>query len=385
LHYELKNDTKNIWRMLKSQNRVGLIIKFKKMKKSTLITGYVAAFILFIGMLFKLQHYPGAGIMIVIGCVVFSLGYGVMLFLDRNKMADNSYQKFINVLVLILILVIPNSFMFKVMHWPGGGILFWLSHLLLIISIPFLIVQAVKATDPLKKLDFHNIALVFIVLTGFSLFLMSTGSWSTILKSFNPINKNIITEMKYNESKSTELFAIMENNVNANNTGKEYLDKGTEIKNMGDTLNTFIVNMQKLMMSTTDQKDGNPDSLENLRELSIHGVSDTVASIEKIVGQQLKEKLMAYKELVSQNTNSRGKEIIRLFFNTSDTVQADGKPMTWETAKFDQLPLISVLVTLNQLRSDIRLLEAETMSYLQAMAAISKANAEEKKEGEEKK
>ena len=111
------------------------------MKKSTLITGYLTAFIFLIGVIFKGLHYPGAGILITIGCIAFSLAYGIPLFIEKNKVATNSYQKFFNLFVLILILVIPTGFLHKIMHWPYANLLVNASNILLVIGIPLIIIN----------------------------------------------------------------------------------------------------------------------------------------------------------------------------------------------------------------------------------------------------
>ena len=127
-----------------------------------------------------------------------------------------------------------------------------------------------------------------------------------------------------------------------------------------------------MLITTTKQTNGNPDSLETVYDKSDYSVVHKVLFKEQPKAKELKEKLIAYKELVGQNTNSRGKDIITVFFNTDDPLPMKGDTMTWEEAKFQHVPLVAVLITLNQIRSNIRLLEAETMTYLQAVAATAR-------------
>jgi len=342
------------------------------MKKSTLFTGYLTSFLILIGVIFKGLHYPYAGPLISIGCIAFSLTYGIPLFIEKNKIATNSYQKFINIFVLILILLIPTGFLFKVQHWPYANILVNLSNILLLIGIPILIISAIKSKDPLKNLNFHNEAVLFILITGFSFFIFLTKIDKSILNALASNGNTVIAEMKYHETKSNELFTTLENAVNSNTAGKAYLDKAKEIKNASDSLNIYIISLEKLLITTSKQKDGNPDSLQTIEANADFGVVHRVFFKEQSKALELKQKLVAYSELVGQNTNSRGKEIINLFFNTDVHQSVKGDTLTWEEAKFQRLPLVAVLLTLNQIRSNIRLLEAETMTYLQAIAAITK-------------
>jgi len=140
------------------------------MKKSTLIVGIVSSFLLLIGVVFKTLHWPGAGVIMTLGATFFALCYSLLLYLDKNKIADNSYQKFVNLITMLTMLIITAGFLFKMMHWPGAGIGIYAGHALLVIMIPILFVQASREKDPVKKLNFYNIAIFLVVLTAFSYF-----------------------------------------------------------------------------------------------------------------------------------------------------------------------------------------------------------------------
>lgn len=141
------------------------------MKKSTFIIGLVSAFLILLGVGFKFQHWPGAGIMLTLGAALFALVYSILLWIDKNKIAQNSYQKFVNLMTMLTMLIIMVGFLFKVQHWPGAGIGIYAGHFLLLLMIPILFVQASRETDPVKKLNFNHIAIMLVILTAFSFFI----------------------------------------------------------------------------------------------------------------------------------------------------------------------------------------------------------------------
>lgn len=141
------------------------------MKKSTFLLGVVSSFLILLGVAFKVQHWPGAGIALTLGAALFVLGYSVMLLIDKNKIAQNSFQKFVNFMVLLTMVSIMIGFLFKVQHWPGARIGVWAGHLMLLVMIPVLFIQASKETEPVKKLNLNNIAVLFVLLTAFSFFI----------------------------------------------------------------------------------------------------------------------------------------------------------------------------------------------------------------------
>ena len=141
------------------------------MKKATLVLGIVSSVIVLIGGVFKILHWPGAGIALTIGIVLF-FAYAIFLFGDKQGAAATTIDKISNVFVLIAMVLISGGFLFKMMHWPGAGVLIYISNVALFALIPVIFIKASKETEPLKKLNFYNEAIVLILLISFTLFLL---------------------------------------------------------------------------------------------------------------------------------------------------------------------------------------------------------------------
>lgn len=141
------------------------------MKKRTLIVGVVSSFLLLIGILMKTQHWPGANVVIAVAAALFALGYSILLLRDKNAIAQNNNQKTVNIMTMVLMSVIMICFLFKAMHWPGAGIAGFIGNVLLLIMIPILFIHGSKETDPVKKLNFYNEAILLVILTCFSFFI----------------------------------------------------------------------------------------------------------------------------------------------------------------------------------------------------------------------
>jgi hypothetical protein len=141
------------------------------MKKSTLICGIISCFLFLAGVHMKLMHWAGAGVVITVSVALFALGYAVLLLLDKNKLARNSYQKFVNAMSLATMMVVAASFLFKVQHWPGAGVLIFFAHGLLIVMIPLLLALGSKEPDQVKKLNINNTAIILTLVTAVSIYL----------------------------------------------------------------------------------------------------------------------------------------------------------------------------------------------------------------------
>lgn len=330
--------------------------------------GNLAIFTFLVGAIFKMQHFPGANILIIVACLCFSFGYAVPLYLEKSKAATDSYSKGISFWVLLLMVVFPIAFMFKLLHFPFANIVFLFTIGLVIISIPFLIYYAFKTKDNVKKINFQNEMMVSIFLVSCIVIMFAFGKRD--FDSYIPINRYVMKEIKFHETKSNELFAVIHNSVAEKSYGDIYIKKAKEVKGISDSLCNYILSVEKLLAEYVGQSDWNTDSIESLWDKS-----NTTASTNILVakdgqqkGVELKLKINRFKEVMGPLTSDRGKELIALLFNTGD-VKCEGETVAWEVDKFQSAPLIAVITELNQIRSGIRTLESETMSYIQAMTA----------------
>jgi len=93
------------------------------MKKLMIISGASAAIILLIGSLFKLAHWPGAGVLFVTGMVLFSLIFLPLLFVLKTKEAGSARDKVVLTTGTLVGILYCLSALFLVMHWPGARIM----------------------------------------------------------------------------------------------------------------------------------------------------------------------------------------------------------------------------------------------------------------------
>lgn len=93
------------------------------MKKTMSVSGLIAVIALIAGVFFKLQHWPGANALILLGFTSLGLLFIPLWFVFRFRESSGAQQKGMQVLSLVtaLLLVIPG--VFKLLHWPYGNVL----------------------------------------------------------------------------------------------------------------------------------------------------------------------------------------------------------------------------------------------------------------------
>jgi hypothetical protein len=141
------------------------------MKKSTFFIGVTSCILFALGIFFKIQHWPGGSTLLVAGAALFALCYSVMLWIDKNALTKNDYQKSVNLFTMLAMTIIMICFVIKAMHWPHAGIAIFIGHFILLALIPVLFIQGSKETDPVKKLNFNHSAIMLVILTAFSFFI----------------------------------------------------------------------------------------------------------------------------------------------------------------------------------------------------------------------
>ncbi len=112
------------------------------MKKAAIIFGAIAISIFLIILLFRIQHWPGAGKILLYGTILnLVIAAPVVAIYILSKKSPNRGMNFFGVISAFLL---TAGWLFKVNHWPAAGIILTLGTALLII---FVILLAVNLSE----------------------------------------------------------------------------------------------------------------------------------------------------------------------------------------------------------------------------------------------
>jgi hypothetical protein len=134
------------------------------MKKTAFISGIISANLVMFGSLFKTQHWPFAGILLVAGIIIFSF---VFLPTALYSWYQSSEKKSILLPVMAFIVFFfgPIATLFKIQHWPHGSQLLMLSlPLPFILFLPVYLMHSGKEKD--KTFFPVMLGLVFVAVFG---------------------------------------------------------------------------------------------------------------------------------------------------------------------------------------------------------------------------
>jgi len=337
--------------------------------KTTKSLGLVGGILVFLGGISKMQHYPGANIMIMLGDLLLI----VFLFLwisAANKNTGNMKEKNANLFLSVVLFVALIGLVFKMQHYPGASIFPIVHFVLLIILIPVYLIYISSEQDKNKGFMRLSFLVFYLAIMGF-LFVMGTKT-PYLFQGYVSIDKSIIT-MTENVKKCNENMYLKV----VNDSSKT--DKIRKIKELSKDMNQYITQLRKAILITVgDDNFANTNEGNNLSKLNGYEMIDIPTDI--LIGEEnnpkkdansafeLKSKIIAYRGGLLEIFDGKSKEDIGncIGLRTDPIKNEDlDKEESWEIGTFNNATLISDLVTLDQLQYET--VNAESVALTQLL------------------
>jgi hypothetical protein len=266
------------------------------MRKTMHITGITAAILLLLGTLFKIQHWPGAAVMAVLGIGSLCLVFMPLFLAVRIKEKIGKLNTWSNVIGVLSAIALCFGILFKIMHWPWAGILINVGGgLLIFIFLPLYIYNGVK-TNNLKS---GTIVPVVMAIAGFCLMFSlvklrnSAGVDNAILNIQYTIYDD--TESTLNTNKA--LLASLENDT---------LNPHKKANEIAEKINLITEDLEFLIAQSLHQEIPEAELHKTIR-LNYHSISNDMgdlAFIRKDTGglKELVSLIKKYETIYSSTT-----------------------------------------------------------------------------------
>jgi hypothetical protein len=150
------------------------------MKQKIYIFGIVSSIVIIAGTMFKVQHWPGAGILISAGTVLLLTLFLPAALLNHYRANGNKQFKLLYITTYVTCFVLFTAMLFKVQHWPFAGYM-----VLIAVPFPFVVFLPVwlYETSKIKNFDINN--------TIYVLFLLALQSVFSVLLALNVTREKI--------------------------------------------------------------------------------------------------------------------------------------------------------------------------------------------------
>jgi hypothetical protein len=175
------------------------------MKKVMINSGIFSASLLSLGILFKFMHWPGSAPCIVLGMFLLNFVFLPLVFTLKIKEGPKGQDKVLIGLGTLAAILMSLSVLFRVQHWPGAMVMGYLTiGILLLIFLPIYLTSGIKRPEAKVNTIVSSVLLV----TGCSLWLMLVISPAGVKLNNLKITTNYFRseQLLKNEQKQTELF-----------------------------------------------------------------------------------------------------------------------------------------------------------------------------------
>lgn len=135
------------------------------MKQKIYILGLAITGILFTGTFFKVNHWPGAGYLITTGILTLVFIFLPVALRNHYKTEGNKQNKLLYIITWLTCFVIFIGMLFKIQHWPGAGyaLIIGLPFPYIVFLPVFLVV-----TSKNKSFNIYNTVYILFLLAVFS-------------------------------------------------------------------------------------------------------------------------------------------------------------------------------------------------------------------------
>jgi len=129
------------------------------MKQKIYLIGVVTVITVFTGAIFKVNHYPGAGVLLTAGMASLVLLFLPLALANHYRSAEGGKNLTLYIVTYITCFVVFTAMLFKLQHWPYGGTL-----LNIALPFPYLIFLPVFIVITSKDKNFNIYNTVFVLL-----------------------------------------------------------------------------------------------------------------------------------------------------------------------------------------------------------------------------
>ncbi len=137
------------------------------MKQKIYILGLITTAIVIVGALLKINHWPGGGQLLILGIAILVLAFLPLALRNHYRTEGNSKNLALYIVTWLTCFVVFGGMLFKIMHWPGAGMALMIAlPFPYVVFLPVFL--AVTAKD--KSFSIYNTVYILFLLAGISVF-----------------------------------------------------------------------------------------------------------------------------------------------------------------------------------------------------------------------
>ncbi len=334
-------------------------VNLPKMLHISILIGGV---LFMLGVLFKVQFWPGSGVLLGLGWIFILFVFLPMLLFVKMRQSITSREKRIIAVGIVGLIIFELSTMFKLFHWPGAGILMVVGSVLIVsVFVPLFTYSKFKETG---KITGHFIFIItgtiFFILFSTLLAINTSSDFLGVNQRSYQKNTEIVNYLK---GKNQVIYSNLSQQDDSIQTESERIIKAihyqaTIICNQIEKIKlAVIMDADDVDMPTAKSLANNVSMIKNQtnsKSVRVNLLGDNNLGSAHI----LKQELMNFQNLIENTSvlNSKTVRGINMLLATP-TIEIKGEQTPWETYSFDNINLTNCLVVLSDIDKKVRMAE----------------------------
>ena len=315
------------------------------MKQKIYILGVVTTLITFTGAIFKVNHWPAAGILLTLGLVTLAFVFIPAALINQYKAEERKESLLLYIVTGITCFVVFTAMLFKIQHWPYAGVL-----LTIALPFPYVVFLPVFLAVTAKNKNFNIYNTVFV------LFLLALNSVFAALLALN-VTKTKIDD-SYNLARNYNKLETVLAKLPYGESQNPVNVKIDEVLKIVEEYEAILLKSEGISPEQWSTNAGNlyrPDS----RNVASAALSSSEAAP---IGGKLEKSL---KSLISVMQNTRGYEAMAktapdlFYFSEMEDTES-----IWGEMVFQQNTLSWSLITLDGLTANLEMIKASCSSAI---------------------
>ena len=341
--------------------------KYRIMKKFMYILGIIAPSLLIIGTVFKTQHWAGAGVMIVLSLFLLGAIYLPVFISVRirdNRKAGKPVNRGMHIIGMIAGIIFIAGAMFKIQHWPGASVMIILSAVVtVLVFIPLLFVQAIR--DRERQVQNFTVLIFVLCFVAITFMMYALRVSKNVLTAFSIAAEGHIASSEVVEARNAAYLDRLEK---AAGGSKETLQTAREIRAETADLHDFIQDLvvEMVLKAHEEKRSGvDPDGRIDFDRVdnkdALYPVKLVIFGDEGIPGRgdELVSRMEGYREFLIGKADPATAGMIDKLLDTSRR-----DVYSWLQYCFLQTPVIGAVNVLTSVQSNIVIAEGEVLAQL---------------------
>jgi gliding motility-associated protein GldM len=207
------------------------------------------------------------------------------------------------------------------------------------------------------------IGMMYLFLTA----MLALNVSGELLKAFQLVDSSIRKTIETMENKNNLLYNDFDKAyaINSDKVEDQYFN-ALKVQSEADSLYKHIQGLKTLIVQTVDGPEATPTQYTSLDNQDV-AAQKMITEKGGARSEELKEHLMHYRDVLKAMVNEQDTALINTLDRTltpKDPPSEGGASRSWESEKFESLPMAAVMALMSQIQSEVRNMESDMVRYL---------------------